>query len=114
MYSLAVLLVAVSSLQAQASQPSRTLIELGASRATLRQSFAFDCCGPTRTNGGVGLVFRMQRPLGRLIAAGGEAGLNLAKDVRDMRWLMAIGTIAGHPASRALGRGRCGIGDPAW
>jgi len=95
MYSAAFLLLALSSLQAQAPQSSRMSIELAASRATLRQSFAFDCCGPTRKNSGVGLVFRVQRPLGRLIAAGGEAGLILANDVRDMRWLMAIVTIAG-------------------
>jgi len=95
MYSSAVLVLAVSSLKAQASQPSRIWIELAASRATLRQSFAYDCCGPTRKAGGVGLVFRVQRPVGRLIEAGGEAGVSLTRNVRDMRWLMAIGTIAG-------------------
>ena len=89
------LLLVTSSLDAQASHPSRVSIELAASRAILRQSFAFDCCGPTRTAGGVGLVFRVQRPVGRLFAAGGEAGLSLTKNVRDMRWLMAIATIAG-------------------
>src|SRR5207302_419829 len=60
----AVLLVAVSSLSAQAS------LELAVSRATLRQSFAYDCCGPTRRTSGAGLGFRITWPAVRLIAGG--------------------------------------------
>src|SRR2546429_7028383 len=59
----AVLLVAVSSLSAQAS------LELAVSRATLRQSFAYDCCGPTRRTSGAGLGFRITWPAVRLIEA---------------------------------------------
>ena len=93
--AVALLLLAASSLGAQTVAPARVSLELVVSAATLRQSFSFDCCGPTRTADGVGVVLRVQRPVGRLLAAGGEAGLSVTRNVRDMRWLMAIGTIAG-------------------
>src|SRR5437773_9610069 len=83
----AVLLVAVSSLSAQAS------LELAVSRATLRQSFAYDCCGPTRRTSGAGLGFRITWPAVRLIEAGFEGGASMTSQP-DLRWLMAILAVA--------------------
>src|SRR5436309_12774837 len=78
----AVLLVAVSSLSAQAS------LELAVSRATLRQSFAYDCCGPTRRTSGAGLGFRITWPAVRLIDSGFEGGSSMTSRP-DRRWRMA-------------------------
>src|SRR5438552_17436234 len=99
----AVLLVAVSSLSAQAS------LELAVSRATLRQSFAYDCCGPTRRTSGAGLGFRITWPAVRLIEAGFAGGGRMTSRP-DPRWLMASLAVA---AGRRVGpwaRGGAGLG----
>src|SRR2546429_9441228 len=91
----AVLLVAVSSLSAQAS------LELAVSRATLRQSFAYDCCGPTRRTSGAGLGFRITWPAVRLIEAGFERGAGMTPRPAP-RGLMAVPAVsAGLPVAPA-------------
>src|SRR5256886_17172552 len=101
----AVLLVAVSSLSAQAS------LELAVSRATLRQSFAYDCCGPTRRTSGAGLGFRITWPAVRLIEAGFEGGASMTSRP-DLRWVMAVLAGAAGPRVAPGGRGGGGIGVP--
>src|SRR2546430_3957581 len=97
----AVLLVAVSSLSAQAS------LELAVSRATLRQSFAYDCCGPTRRTSGAGLGFRITWPAVRPIEAGVGGGARITSRP-DPRGLMAILAVAADP--RVAPRARVGAG----
>src|SRR2546430_11974703 len=102
----AVLLVAVSSLSAQAS------LELAVSRATLRQSFAYDCCGPTRRTSGAGLGFRITWPAVRLIEAGFEGGARMTSRP-GLRGLMAVlPAPAGSPRAPLACRGG-GVGVPA-
>lgn len=99
----AVLLVAVSSLSAQAS------LELAVSRATLRQSFAYDCCGPTRRTSGAGLGFRITWPAVRLIEAGFEGGASMTSRP-DLRWLMAILAVAADRRVAPWARVGAGLG----
>src|SRR2546430_1521696 len=98
----AVLLVAVSSLHAQAS------LELAVSRATLRQSFAYDCCHARawKTSGSA-LDVRIMLPIGRGIEAGVEGGMRVTARP-DMRWLMASGAI--NAAGRVAPWARLGAG----
>src|SRR2546430_13871708 len=99
----AVLLVAVSSLSAQAS------LELAVSRATLRQSFAYDCCGPTRRTSGAGLGFRITWPAVRLIEAGFGGGARMTSPPR-LRGVMGSLPVA---AGRRVGPwapGGAGVG----
>src|SRR2546430_12707281 len=99
----AVLLVAVSSLSAQAS------LELAVSRATLRQSFAYDCCGPTRRTSGAGLGFRITWPAVRLIEAGFERGASMTSRP-DPRWVMAILAVAAERRVAPWARAGAGFG----
>jgi len=98
----AVLVGAVSSLSAQAS------LELAVSRATLRQSFAYDCCGaPVWKTFGSAFDVRIMWPAGRVIEAGVEGGMSVT-DRPDMRWLMASGAITA--AGRMAPWARLGAG----
>ena len=98
----AVLLVPVSSLRAQAS------LELAVGRATLRQSFAYDCCGaPVWKTFGSAFDVRIMWPAGRVIEAGVEGGMSVTARP-DMRWLMASGAITA--AGRVAPWARLGAG----
>src|SRR2546421_2671253 len=103
----AVLLVAVSSLSAQAS------LELAVSRATLRQSFAYDCCGPTRRTSGAGLGFRITWPAVRLIEAGFEGGASMTSRP-GLRWLVAILAVAADRRVAPWARVGAGVGGQPW
>src|SRR5207247_9543095 len=94
----AVLLVAVSSLSAQAS------LELAVSGATLRQSFAYDCCGPTRRTSGAGLGFRITWPAVRPIEAAFAGGASMTSR-HDLRGVVASPAVAADPRAAPGGRG---------
>jgi len=91
--SYSVLMLAAAALKAQAPKLPGVSIELGIASATFKQSFSSDCCGPTREATGSAFSVRIKRRTTRFIAVGVEVGAS-ATPRPDMRWLMAIGTIA--------------------
>lgn len=86
-------MLAAAPLNSQGAKPPGVSVELGIASATFKQSFFSDCCGPTREATGNAFSIRIKRQTSRLIAVGAEAGASITPRP-DMRWLMAIGTIA--------------------
>jgi hypothetical protein len=86
-------LSAPAPLNSQVPKTSRVSVELGIGAATFNESFASDCCGPTREASGSAFSIRIKRHTSRLIEVGAEAGASVTPRP-DMRWLMMTGAIA--------------------
>lgn len=88
------LLVALASpVTAQDQRPSRVVFEGAIGVARFVESFSSDCCGPARDATGSSVSLRLKGRRGRLTELGVEGGATFAGQ-RDMKWLMAIGSVA--------------------
>jgi hypothetical protein len=105
--SYCVLILAAGPLSSQEPKRSAVAVELGIASANFQQSFSSSCCGPTREATGTAFSIRIKRQASRLIALGAEAGTSLTPRP-DMRWLMAIGSIA--PSGRLTPWAQVGAG----
>jgi len=76
--------------QRESSHPWSAEIAFGPAQTL--EGFASDCCGSTRTTSGTSLSVRLMRRIHRSAEVGLDGGATLVPG-RDMRWLMAVGSL---------------------